>query len=396
MKKKLLILGGGFGQMPAILAAKKMGIETIVADMNAAAVGAPVADHFYEVNTIDKEAVLSIAKEHNVNGVMTMQSDIAVPTVGFVNDSLGLNGVSLEVANFCSNKTETRKRLDGKTTAQPAFRITTTLAEAEKAVGEIGVPCVVKAPDSSGSRGVTKIGTIDELEAAFAEAVKYSRAGTIIVEEFVDGLEFGAQTFSEGGKCVSVLLHTDTMSPPPYMIPVGHSFPFTMLSDEEQLTAIADIKAAVEALGIYEGPANVDLILDKHTNKVKVIEVGARIGATCLPELVEYHTGIDWVVATIKNCMGEKADLTPVKSQPVAAVILESPADGTYVSCDNIPSIGGDVLEFEITVNKGDKVSKLRKGTDRIGKIVTLGKDVAEAEKNAETLKQQLKFTISE
>lgn len=396
MNKKLLILGAGFGQMPAILAAKEMGIEAIVADMNPAAVGAPVADHFYEVNTIDKEAVLEIAKKHNINGLMTMQSDIAVPTVGFVNDALGLNGVSLEVANFCSNKTETRKRLDGKTTAQPAFRVTTTLQEAEAAVGEIGFPCVIKAPDSSGSRGVTKIDTLAELETAFAEAVKYSRVGTIIVEEFVDGLEFGAQTFSEGGKCVSVLLHTDTMSPPPYMIPVGHSFPFTMLSEQEQKIAIEDIKAAVEALGIYEGPANVDLILDKHTNKVKVIEIGARIGATCLPELVEYHTGINWVKATIKNCMGEKADLTPIKSQPVAAVILESPADGTYIGCENMPAIGGDVLEFEITVAEGDKVSKLRKGTDRIGKIVTLGKDVQEAEQNAEKLKQQLKFTISE
>src|SRR5690606_9400813 len=113
--------------------------------------------------------------------------------------------------------------------------------------------------------------------------------------------EFGAQTFSINGRCESVLLHNDTLSTPPYMIPIGHSFPFSKMDKSQKVQVIEDIKQAVIALGIADGPANVDLILDKRTNRVKIIEIGARIGATCLPELVRYHTGIDWVAETIKS-----------------------------------------------------------------------------------------------
>ncbi|KAF2519777.1 ATP-grasp domain-containing protein [Flavobacterium salilacus subsp. salilacus] len=395
-KKAILIVGAGLGQVPAIKYANDNNIETFVVDKNPNAMGAKMANHFYEIDIIDKNAVLEIAKKHAVNGIMTMQSDIAVPTVGYVNDVLGLNGISLEVANFCSNKTETRKRLAVKNCAQPNFRIVTTLEEAKKAVAEIGLPCVVKSPDSSGSRGVTKISSESETEAAYNEALKYTRLSEILVEEYIEGLEFGAQTFSVKGVCTTVLLHNDTMSQPPYMIPVGHSFPFMHLSDDEKKQAVKDIKEAVEALGINEGPANVDLILDKKSNSVKVIEIGARIGATCLPELVEYHTGINWVGAAVHNCMGEDYSLTPVKNQAVAALILESPADGLFKKCDNQPEENPNLVEFELTVMEGEAVNKLRKGTDRIGKIVTLGKTVEEAEAYAQQLKDNLKFIIDE
>src|SRR5690606_20522239 len=184
--------------------------------------------------------------------------------------------------------------------------------------------------DSSGSRGVIKVNSIEEVSAAFTEALSFSRGEEILVEEFIEGLEFGAQTFSVEGHCELVLLHNDTMSNPPYMIPIGHSFPFEQISEDKCINAIEDIKKAVESLGINDGPANVDLILDKKNNKVKVIEVGARIGATCLPELVKYHTGIDWVEATIKSALGEKVNLAIQKEEPVAAIIIESPNDGLY------------------------------------------------------------------
>src|SRR5690606_26783341 len=106
----------------------------------------------------------------------------------------------------------------------------------------------------------------------------------------------------------------------------------------------------------------VDLILDKKTNRVKIIEIGARIGATCLPELVFYHTGIDWVANTILNAIGEEVDLTVKHEKPVAALIIESPNDGVYDGFEfKDAELRKNVLEFEITANKGDEVNILRK-----------------------------------
>lgn len=395
MNKTILIIGAGFGQVPAIQAAKDLGLNVIAVDKNIDAIGMKMADFAYDVDIIDFEGVLEIAKKHKIDGVMTMQSDLPVPTIGYINDTLRLKGVSLEVANTCSNKNETRLKLKEKIAAQPLFEIISSFEELEIMAEKIGFPCVVKAPDSSGSRGVTKVDKKENLKNAFDEALKYSRQSAIIVEEFIDGIEFGAQTFSVAGRCELVLLHNDTMSPPPFMIPIGHSFPFDRISDEETKKAIEDIKNAVEAVGIADGPANIDLILDSKSKSVKVIEIGARIGATCLPELVYYHTGIDWVKQTILNSIGEPIDLNLKEDKPVAALIIEAPKDGKYSAYNfdtNYDPV--NLLEFEITALKGEEINILRKGTDRIGKLIAYGDSVEDAERKVMDYRNNLHVIV--
>lgn len=393
MKKKILIVGGGFGQIPAIKRAKEIGLEVINVDLDPQAPGMMLADYAYPVDVVDRDGVLAVGRKHGVHGIMTMQSDLPVPTIGYVNDQLNLNGVTLEVANYCSNKIETRLRLQEKRCSQPRFVAVKSHESALIAASEMGFPCIVKAPDSSGSRGVVKVKSTLEVYAAYEEAFSYTRGDEILVEEYISGIEFGAQTFSENGRCKLVLLHNDTMSPAPFMIPVGHSFPFCRLSAQQQEEAINDIKKAIESLGIEDGPANVDLILDEKTNKIKIIEVGARIGATCLPELVQYHTGIDWVEATIRNAVGEVADLEIKKQDPVAALIIESPADGTFQNY-KLERNTNELLELEITAKCGDAVRVLRKGTDRIGKLVAYGNSAEQAEKFVSEFRDHIKIIV--
>jgi biotin carboxylase len=393
LKRKILIVGGGSGQLPAIIRAKEIGLEVINVDLDPNAPGMRLAHFAYQVDVVDKEGVLKIARKHGVHGIMTMQSDLPVPTIGYVNDNLNLAGVSLKVANHCSNKIETRLRLAEQNCAQPRFQATNSLEATIIAAADFGFPCVVKAPDSSGSRGVVKVDLPEDVEPAYLEALSFSRGKDVLVEEYIQGIEFGAQTFSEEGKCKLVLLHNDTMSSAPYMIPIGHSFPFVKLSELQQAEAINDIIKAIDSLGIENGPANVDLILDEKTKRIKIIEVGARIGATCLPELIYYHTGIDWVEATLLNAIGEKADLVLKSQKPVAAVIVESPADGIFRSFQVFGDEGG-LLELEITAKNGDKVNKLKKGTDRIGKILAFGLDAKAAELKVLAFKDLIKIEV--
>lgn len=395
MGKNILIIGAGFGQIPAIQTAKEMSLEVIAVDKNPDAVGMSLADFSYAVDIVDFQGVLEIARKHNISGVMTMQSDLPIPTVGFINDALALPGISFEVAKACSNKNETRLKLKEKKAAQPRFEIADSLLNAKEAAYRIGFPCVVKASDSSGSRGISKVNKPKEVETAFYEALKYSRQQAVIVEEFINGIEFGAQTFSENGKCKVVLLHNDTMSPPPYMIPIGHSFPFIQLSRKETTIAIEDVKNAIEAVGITDGPANVDLILDTETKRVKIIEIGARIGATCLPELVYYHTGIDWVKQTILSAIGDDVDLHARFKKPVAALIIEALKDGIYKGYRiRDEEAKKELLELEVTVKNGEEVNILRKGTDRVGKILAYGNTVKEAEDTLVNIRKQISIIV--
>lgn len=395
--KTVLIVGAGFGQLPAIKIAKEMGLKVVAVDQRADAPGMPIADYAYTVDTTDFESVLTIAKKHQIDGLLTMQSDSPVPTIGYVNDTLGLAGVSLETALDCSNKVRMRKRLEKYQCNQPRFSVIKDLQQALEASKLIGFPLIVKAPDSSGSRGVVKVNNSEGLSEAIDEAFLHTKGEELLVEEYIKGLELGAQTFSENGICKLVLLHNDIISPPPFMIPVGHSFPFIQMDESEVEGIKEDIAKAIEALGISSGPSNVDLILDERTGKMKVIEIGARIGATCLPELVYYHTGLNWVKETIKSALGQPLSLDIVKNQPVAAFIVSSEVDGVIKAIDfpkeeNLKAC----LEVELTVAKGDKVSKLRKGTDRIGKVICLGESVSEAEENAREILDQIKFSVIE
>ena len=216
-----------------------------------------LADESHELDIIDVPAVVDLARRCGIDGVLTLQSDIGVPTVGAVVDALGLSGVGEVVARRCSNKIESRRCFQRAKVPQPAFAIAATIEEVKRAAASIGYPCVVKAPASSGSRGVVKIRCESEVAQACAEARRYAPDGELLVEEFISGDELGAQSFSFAGECRLVLPHNDTLSNPPYMVPVGHSFPVRL--DERQTEAVRQaVEDCVQALGIGIGPANID------------------------------------------------------------------------------------------------------------------------------------------
>ena len=234
----------------------------------------------------------------------------------------------------------------------------------------------------------------DGVNAAFAEARRWARDGRILIEGYVEGIEIGAQGFSVDGRCVRVWVHDDMVSSPPYMIPTGHAYPPSL--EPAVLAAAQEACArAVDALGIPSGPTNIDLIL--RTDGVPmIIEIGARIGATCLPELTTYFTGTDWVAASIQAALGETPDLTPTAARPVAAYILEAPADGTLAAW-TFPEALHDapgLVEWEVTAAIGEEVNRLRKGTDRIGKVMATGETLEEAMARAQAFREAFVFDV--
>ena len=391
-----MIVGAGFGQLPAIDAVRAMGLRSLAVDCDKNAPGMKTADIAIPVDIVDMEGVIAVARAHNICGVITMQSDIGVPTVGAVVDALGLPGNGRVVADRCSNKILTRQAFAERGVPQPDFEVVSSEEEAFHSASKIGFPCVIKAPDSSGSRGVVKVKAPEDIPKAVNEAKTYSRGSRLLVEEFIDGIEIGAQAFSINGHCAMALVHYDEISTPPGMVPIAHAFP-SSLSHKNLERAKSAVKACVDALGIVTGPSNIDLILDRE-GKPHIIEVGARIGATCLPELVYYYTGIDWVQSSIQAAIGKVPELTPTRAQPCAAFILQAPRDGIMNSY-SVPSDvmnHPDILEWEVTARKGDIVSQMRKGTDRIGKVVAQGATAQLAVNLARRFSTEIQFDISE
>jgi biotin carboxylase len=394
--KNILIVGGGLGQLPAIFSAKDLGAKVIVVDKNPEAPGMKYADQSYLVDIIDEKAVLEVAKNNAIDFAFTMQSDHGVKSVAKVNDNIGAKAYSYETAQACSNKSIARKLFDKAKVSQPNFLMANTIEECINSCNSIGFPCLIKCPDSSGSRGITKVQSIDEIEPAFNEALKWSLSKkSIVVEEFIEGFEFGAQTFSIEGNCEVVILHNDQLSNPPYMIPTGHSMPFHTSLNFDFDKIKEEIKKAVDALKIINGPANVDVIYDTNREEVKIIEISARIGATCLPELLLFHTGVDWVKMSLL-CFESKFKKTDLvkKNKSVAAKILYSNKSGLLSSISsNDPKLLSDLTLLEFNCKIGDKVSLLKKGTDRIGSaLLASEKDIITTEKDLDKIINSITF----
>ena len=102
--KKLMIMGAGIYQVPLIKVAKEMGIYTIAVSIPGKYPGFAYADEVLHINTVDAEAVLEAAKKEQIDGICTAGTDVAVMTIGRVNDALGLCGISYEAAKIACDK----------------------------------------------------------------------------------------------------------------------------------------------------------------------------------------------------------------------------------------------------------------------------------------------------
>ena len=197
--KKIMILGASVYQVPLIRATKRMGLYTIVSSIPGNYPGFSDADRVYYINTIDKEAILQVCKEEAIDGICTSGTDVAVATIGYVNEQMKLSGISEAAARKACDKYEMKKAFAAGGVSASKFIKASSLEEAYKAASDIGYPVVVKCVDSSGSRGVNIVNSKDELKAAYEEAVGYSHRDYVLVEEKLSGIEIGVDGIVQHG-----------------------------------------------------------------------------------------------------------------------------------------------------------------------------------------------------
>lgn len=388
-------MGAGVYQVPAIKKAKQMGLETIVASFDVLKYpGSILADIAIEADTTNVKKIVRIAKKYKVDGVFTSGTDVALPALGKVNDVLHLNGPRFTACQLSTDKAKMKQEFIRHKVKTADFTSVANKRKGLQGARKIGFPVMVKAINSSGSRGISKAQNEADFSAAWAYAKKYSRSGDpIIVEQYLEGVEFGAQAFVYGGKISLICLHNDQVTAPPYSTPIGHSYPF-FLPNVEKL-ARAEIEKAIKALKIDNSAVNVDLI-KTNGGEVKVLEIGARMGATCLPELTAIFTGVDVTRECIKLSLGEKPDFKVAKHQPVAGVLLRAKKTG-WVKKITIPKAvlrSSKVDHLSLDIGEGSRVNKFKIGTDRIGEVVVCAASAKQAIKEVKTIERSVKILI--
>lgn len=304
--EKILLLGGSAQQIVAIKTAQKLGYYTVLCDYLPDNPGQYEADKFYLVSTTDKDAVLEVARNEQVDGVLAYASDPAAPTAAYIAEKLGLSGAPYHSVETLCNKDQFRKFLIENGFSTPKAKGYASAEDALKEKENFEFPIIIKPVDSSGSKGATVLQTEDGLKNALDFAFSFSRCHRIIVEHFIEKKHpylIGGDVFIENGKIVLWGLlncHRDNCVNP--LVPVGKSYPL-QLEDEDIQHVKETLSSMVEKLRISNGSMNVELVVDK-SNRVWPIDVGPRSGGNMIPDLLGDMFGVDIAEMSVKAAMG--------------------------------------------------------------------------------------------
>lgn len=391
--RKLMILGAGVYQLPLIKKAKEVGLYVIVVSPKGNYPGIPYADQMYYVDTTSENEVLEIAKVEKINGICTTSTDVALKSLGKVVDSMGLKGPSYYSALLSTDKYKMKKVFEKYGVRTAKYIKVFKKEEAIQAFEILNKPVIFKAVDSSGSRGIIKVENETDIDYAYKKVMQVTKLNYFIIEEYLEGVEFGAQAFLLNGKLQFVLAHGDIVfNKGDTGVPIGHYIPYN-ISDKVIQNMKLQLSKAIEALKLDNCAINADFILKN--DDVYVLEIGARAGATCLPELVSIYYGFDYYEQIINIALNQKADFTPKTKQPCAGELIISETDGIITSIDfskvnKNPNISDISFDYKI----GDRINQFKVGPDRIGQIIVKGDSVSSALTLLEQIKQNITINL--
>lgn len=372
--KRLMILGAGIYQVPLIRQAKEMGLFTIVVSRPGDYPGFALADQVCLADTRDGEKVLEAARRERISGICTSGTDVAVRAIGYVCQKMGLHGPSYAAARCVTDKLLMKQAFAKKGVSSPRYEKVTSLKEAERAADRLGYPLVVKAVDSSGSRGVVIVREKDRLGAAFSESMAVSQKGYVLAEEYIRAEEIGVDGFVKGGRLVFLAPHEKYLFVGPQAtVPAGHSFPYVPADGSAKILREIQrqMQLAVEAAGLDECPVNADVLVDGE--RVYILEIGGRTGATCIPELISIHYGSSFYEKMIQNALGEEVSFQVSGERvPCMGRLLMSPVDGvlTKIQEEKLCALRRQGAEIVIDFPPGHRVEAMKNGTDRIGHVI--------------------------
>lgn len=372
--KKLMILGGSELQFPAFKKANGLGIQTICIDYDRSAPARKIADSFYCISTIDKERVYEIAKKENIDGIITLASDLPVRTVAYVNQKLGKRTqISPENANKATDKSLMRECLRENNVPIPHFEIVNNYNDFSNYCLSKKFPLIIKPALNSGSRGVFLLKSEKDIDNAFSHAMNNSPTGVILIEEYISGREVSVEIFSQNGKARVLAITDKETTGCPFFVETGHKIPTNLDKDISCKIKEVAIKAN-QAINQTNGPAHVEIRLNE-LNEPKVIEIGARMGGDHITtDLVPLATGHDMIKYTILNALEEKFDYSEEINAAAAISFFSS-----QLSPNQINELRQNI--YDLSYQKKDQIKEWKSSNDRSGHILLTANTRTELDK---------------
>jgi biotin carboxylase len=370
----------------------------IALDREPSAPGFRYADRRAIVSTEDESSIERLAGAERIDGLIAPGIDWPVAIAARVAERLALpHPISPETATLSTSKLRQRERFAAAGVPQPRYVVCSGAAEAADAARGIGFPCVVKAPDRQGQRGLTLVGSAGEVEEAVRIALDASRSATLLVEELVAGREITVNAFSVDGHFFPLTV-TDrlTAALPAFGVALTHVWP-SELEPAQIGAAVEAASAAARAVGIANGPSYTQVLLGP--DGARVGELAARLGGGHDAELCRVALGVDLNGAALSAALGEDVPLTALA--PVAKVggacvrfLVAPPGELRDVTGVQDAFALEGIRGIRIYRRPGHRFGELRRGADRAGAVLAVGDSREQALERAAQAEAIIRFEV--
>lgn len=394
-----MLLGGIRYLLPVIKAAHEQGYYVITADYLPDNIAHKYSDEYVNVSIIDKEAVLRVAQEKRIDGIMSFGVDPGVVSASYVQEQMGLPSFGpYESVCILQNKDRFRAFLAEHGFNVPKAKGYSTLNDAILDQDAFDYPVVVKPTDSAGSKGVTRVDEKGQLKVAVEDAFDKSLSGHIIIEDFIEKLGCSSDTdsFSVEGQLKFVSFnaqHFDLKAANPYT-PAAYSWPSTYTVEQERYLT-TEIQRLISLLGMKTNIYNVETRIGTN-GKPYIMELTPRGGGNRLCEMLHYATGVDMITAMTCYIVGDS--VPEIEQKPYnghwAEVILHADRDGLFDYVEIAKDLPAEVIENDLWVEKGDKVNAFKGANDAIGTIVLRFEDEKRMENTINNISTWLKVIV--
>ncbi|MBI5477261.1 MAG: ATP-grasp domain-containing protein [Deltaproteobacteria bacterium] len=393
--KLLHVLGGGQWQLPTIELARSMGYRVLVTDMYQERPAYALADLHEVVDLTDAEGTLQAARRHGIDGIVCDTTDVGVPTMAYVAEALGLPGIGREAAQRFTDKYLMRKLTAAAGIQSVRHYLVGCLEDLVAGAAAIGYPVVVKPADNQSSRGVHRVDGPAGLAAAWADARRFTRQPTVLVEEFLRGTEITVEGLMMGGQ-----YHTLAISDKdhfPHRPEVANRLTYPGAFDERVLQTIrATNEAVVRTLGLPTGVTHAEYMVDG--GRVALVEIAARgAGSFVYSHIAPHVSGIDAPRLYLQFVMGETPAVTDPGSRRAANLEFFSFPAGRVTEIRGVeearalPGVAKILLEFGV----GDELRPPEDDRSRPGLMVVLGDTRAQVLATSAEVKRTVRVEVA-
>lgn len=315
--KKFLVLGGSISQYPLVKKLRSLNYYVGLVDPDPKCVCKDLTNKFYKINIGEINKVKNIFLKKRYDRILTIGSDFTNLIKSKLNQELNLEDLYCpkfsEVEKF-SNKSKFRKLLESLKLPCPK-NITITKKKGgnyhqAKSFLKKHKNIISKPIDSSGSKGVTKINELDDINKKLNFSFNFSQKKKVILEEFLE--TDSMQICGDGIICKGKIIYFFPgygISYEDSFIPLAEAFPYNNQKIIKKI--IKQIEFLISKTKIKNTFFNIDIILKQ--KKIFIIEFAPRLGGNFICEAITNSSGIDLLNYEIFQKYPQKKKINKVK-----------------------------------------------------------------------------------